>query len=182
MANKGMLCMDQSRVKRPPAVIRAIETALFAGRWLLAPLYLAMLVLLAMLVVRFMIEIVHAVPELLRMDETQLVMLTLSLIDLSLAANLVVLVILTGYENFVSRIELVEGDPRPRWMGDIDYSGLKLKLMGSITAIAAVHVLRVFFEVRTEPDRVVYWQAGLMIAFVITGLLLALTDRVAGHG
>ena len=141
-----------------------------------------MLALLAMLVVRFILELVHAVPELPRMTETQLVMLALSLIDLSLAANLVVLVILSGYENFVSRIELAEGDPRPKWMGNIDYSGLKLKLLSSITAIAAVHVLRVFFEVRAEPDRVIYWQAGLMLAFVVTGLLLALTDRVAGHG
>jgi uncharacterized protein (TIGR00645 family) len=167
---------------RRPVIVRAIEALLFAGRWLLAPLYLAMLVLLAMLVARFILELVHAVPMLPRMTETALVMLALSLIDLSLAANLVVLVILSGYENFVSRIDLAAGDPRPRWMGDIDYSGLKLKLMASITAIAAVHVLRVFFEIRAEPDRVVYWQAGLMLAFVITGLLLALTDRVAGHG
>lgn len=165
-----------------PTLVRGIEQLLFAGRWLLAPLYLAMLVLLGMLVARFIIEIVHAVPQLSAFTETQLIMLTLSLIDLSLAANLVVLVILSGYENFVSRIVLGPADPRPHWMGGIDYSGLKLKLMGSITAIAAVHVLRVFFEVRAEPDRVVYWQAGLMIAFVITGLLLALTDRIAGHG
>ncbi len=162
-------------------MIRGVEALLFAGRWLLAPLYLAMLALLAMLVIRFIAEIVHAIPALFQMSETALIMLVLSLIDLSLAANLVVLVILSGYENFVSRIELPEGDPRPRWMGDIDYSGLKLKLLASITAIAAVHALRVFFEVRAEPDRVVYWQLGLMLAFAVTGLLLALTDRMAGH-
>ncbi|HET9148742.1 MAG TPA: YqhA family protein, partial [Acetobacteraceae bacterium] len=129
-------------------MIRFIEALLFGGRWLLAPLYIAMLVLLAMLVARFILEIVHAVPLLPRMDETKLIMLTLSLIDLSLAANLVVLVILTGYENFVARITMAEGDLRPQWMGNIDFSGLKLKLMGSVTAIAAVHVLRVFLEVR----------------------------------
>lgn len=166
---------------RANGLVRLVEALLFGGRWLLAPLYLAMLVLLAMLVARFILEIIHAVPMLPAMDDTKLTMLALSLIDLSLAANLVVLVILSGYENFVSRIVLAEGDPRPQWMGGIDYSELKLKLMSSITAIAAVHVLRVFFEVRTEPDRVVYWQAGLMIAFVVTGLLLALTDRIAGH-
>ena len=165
-----------------PLLVRGFEAVLFAGRWLLAPLYLAMLVLLGMLVTRFLLELVHALPMLARLTETQLIMLTLSLIDLSLAANLVVLVILSGYENFVSRILLSPTDPRPQWMGSIDYSGLKLKLMSSITAIAAVHVLRVFFEVRAEPDRVVYWQGGLMLAFVVTGLLLALTDRVAGHG
>ncbi|HQT86186.1 MAG: hypothetical protein B7Z58_14735 [Acidiphilium sp. 37-64-53] len=167
---------------KPSRIVSIIEALLFGGRWLLAPLYLAMVVLLALLVVRFIIEMVHAVPQLPTMDETHVIMTTLSLIDLSLTANLVVLVILTGYENFVARITLAEGDRRPEWMGNIDFSGLKLKLMGSITAIAAVHVLRVFLEVRTEPDRVVMYQGGLMLAFVITGLLLALTDRVAGHG
>lgn len=173
----------RNRLPEPQSnrMIRFIEALLFGGRWLLAPLYIAMLVLLAMLVARFILEIVHAVPLLPGMDETKLIMLTLSLIDLSLAANLVVLVILTGYENFVARITMAEGDLRPQWMGSIDFSGLKLKLMGSVTAIAAVHVLRVFLEVRDEPDRVVMWQGALMLAFVITGLLLALTDRIAGH-
>ena len=168
--------------QKPPRAVRIVEALLFGGRWLLAPLYLAMLVLLALLVVRFVLELVHAAPSLPTMDETHVIMTTLSLIDLSLTANLVVLVILTGYENFVARITLAEGDRRPDWMGNIDFSGLKLKLMGSITAIAAVHVLRVFLEVRGEPDRVVMFQGGLMLAFVITGLLLALTDRIAGHG
>ncbi|MDD2876440.1 MAG: TIGR00645 family protein [Acidiphilium sp.] len=162
--------------------VRIVETLLFGARWLLAPLYLAMVVLLALLVVRFILELAHAALQLPTMDETHVIMATLSLIDLSLTANLVVLVILTGYENFVARITLAEGDRRPEWMGNIDFGGLKLKLMGSITAIAAVHVLRVFLEVRAEPDRVVMAQGGLMLGFVITGLLLALTDRIAGHG
>ncbi|GBQ10516.1 TIGR00645 family protein [Acidiphilium acidophilum] len=167
---------------KPNQLVRIVEALLFGGRWLLAPLYLAMLVLLALLVVRFVIELIHAAPELPTMTETKVIMTTLSLIDLSLTANLVVLVILTGYENFVARIVLAAGDRRPEWMGNIDFGGLKLKLMGSITAIAAVHVLRVFLEIRDEPDRVVMFQGGLMIAFVVTGLLLALTDRIAGHG
>ena len=108
-------------------------------------------------------------------------MATLSLIDLSLTANLIVLVILSGYENFVARITLAEGDRRPEWMGSIDFGALKLKMLGSITVIAAVHVTRVFLEVRTESDRVVLFQSGLMLALVLTGVLLALTDRLAGH-
>ncbi|HEX7391072.1 MAG TPA: TIGR00645 family protein [Acidiphilium sp.] len=164
----------------PPA-IRAVEAVLFGSRWLLVPLYFGMVVLLILLVVRFVIELIHAVPHLPTVTETQVIMAALSLIDLSLTANLVVLVIFSGYENFVERVEIAEGDRRPAWMGNIDFSGLKLKLMGSITAIAAVHVLRVFLEVRTEPDRVVLFEGGLMLAFVLTGLLMALTDRIAGH-
>lgn len=167
--------------RRNPPLVRLVEALLFGGRWLLAPLYLAMLVLLALIVLRFITELVHAAPMLLAMDETRVIMSTLSLIDLSLTANLIVLVILSGYENFVARIDLAEGDRRPEWMGSIDFGGLKLKMMGAITVIAAVHVLRVFLEVRTETDRVVLYQPGLMLALVVTGLLLALTDRIAGH-
>lgn len=162
-------------------LIRIVEVALFGGRWLLAPLYLAMLVLLALLVVRFVLEVVHAVPKMPSMTDQQVLLLTLSLIDLSLVANLVVLVILTGYENFVARISLAERDIRPEWMGNIDFSGLKQKLLGSVTAIAAIHLLRTFLEIGTEPDRVVIFQGALMLAFVSTGVLLALTDRIAGH-
>lgn len=172
---------DTPPPRRPPPLVRLIESLLFGGRWLLAPLYLAMLVLLGLIVMRFVAELAHAVPQLLEMDETRVIMTTLSLIDLSLTANLIVLVILSGYENFVARIDLAEGDRRPEWMGNIDFGGLKLKMMGAITVIAAVHVLRVFLEVRTEADRVVIYQSGLMIALVLTGLLLALTDRIAGH-
>lgn len=162
-------------------LIRMVEFALFSGRWLLAPLYLTMLVLLALLVARFVLEVVHAVPGMLSMTDRQVLILTLSLIDLSLVANLVVLVILTGYENFVARINLAERDIRPAWMGNIDFSGLKQKLLGSVTAIAAIHVLRSFLELGSQSSRTVILQGGLMLAFVITGVLLALTDRIAGH-
>ena len=94
---------------------RIIETVLFAGRWLLAPVYLAMLGLLVLLAAYFVGELVHAVPMLLVMSENDLIILTLSLIDLSLTANLVVLVILSGYENFIRRVEFAEGDARPEW-------------------------------------------------------------------
>lgn len=173
---------DQPPSRSTLPLVRLVESMLFGGRWLLAPLYLAMLVLLALIVTRFILELAHAAPGILEMSETQVIMATLSLIDLSLTANLIVLVILSGYENFVARITLAERDRRPEWMGNIDFSGLKLKMLGSITVIAAVHVLRVFLEVRTEPDRVVIFEAGLMLALVVTGLLLALTDRIAGHG
>lgn len=173
---------QQQPIPERPAAVRVIEALLFGGRWLLAPLYLAMLVLLALLVVRFILELISAIPKLPGMSETEVIMVTLSLIDLSLAANLVVLVIVSGYENFVARITVAKGDRRPEWMGNIGFSGLKLKLIGSITAIAAVHVLRVFLDVRDEPDRVVLYQGGLMLAFVITGLILAITDRLTDHG
>jgi len=160
--------------------IRFVETLLFAARWLMVPIYLAMILLLGMLVVYFLSEIAHALPLLLQMPEKDLVFLTLSLIDLSLAANLVLLVILSGYENFVSRVHLPENDTRPEWLNKIDFSGLKLKILGSITVIAAVHLLGDFLE-GAQQDSMFAWQILAVVIFALLGLIFAATDRVGGN-
>jgi uncharacterized protein (TIGR00645 family) len=157
---------------------RLIESLLFGGRLLLIPLYLAMLALLAMLVLYFLGELIHAVPMLPGMSENDLIVLTLSLVDLSLSANLVVLVIISGYENFVRRVAFSEGDSRPEWMSHIDFTGLKLKLLGSVTVIAAVHLLRSFLEVDQQQDRSLLWQVVIVLVFALAGLILAATDRM----
>jgi uncharacterized protein (TIGR00645 family) len=161
---------------------RIIEAVLFGGRYLLVPIYLAMIALLGMLSVYFIGELVHAVPSLLEMTENNLVVLTLSLVDLSLSANLVVLVILSGYENFVRQVVFSERDPRPEWMGKIDFAGLKLKLLGSMTVIGAVHLLRSFLEIGQEADRDLFWQIAVVLVFAVLSVLLAVSDRLSpGH-
>jgi uncharacterized protein (TIGR00645 family) len=160
--------------------IRFVETLLFAARWLMVPIYLAMIILLGMLVVYFLSEIAHALPLLLQMPEKDLVFLTLSLIDLSLAANLVLLVILSGYENFVSRVHLPENDTRPEWLNKIDFSGLKLKILGSIAVIAAVHLLGDFLE-GAQQNSIFAWQILAVVIFALLGLIFAVTDRVGGN-
>jgi uncharacterized protein (TIGR00645 family) len=160
-------------------VITAIETILFASRWLLVPVYLAMILLLGMLVFFFLLDIVHALPDLLKITENNLVILTLSLIDLSLVANLVVLVVLSGFENFVTRIHLTSNDRRPEWLTKIDFSGLKLKLLGSITVIAAVHLLASFLEVGQQDERNLGWQIGIVVVFALLGLIFAATDKIS---
>ena len=157
-----------------------IEALLFGGRLLLVPVYLAMLVLLAMLVVYFIGDVVHAVPLLTTMSENALIILTLSLIDLSLSANLVVLVILSGYENFVRRVVFTDKDTRPEWLVRINFTGLKLKLLGSITVIAAVHLLGSFLEIDTQSDRALLWQVVVVLVFAVIALLLAVTDKLTG--
>ncbi len=161
-------------------VITLIEGILFSARWLLVPVYLAMILLLGMLVLYFLLELAHALPSLLQMSEKDLIFLTLSLIDLSLSANLVVLVILSGYENFVSRVHLAENDNRPEWLSKIDFSGLKLKILGSITVIAAVHLLGDFLE-GARADSAFGWQVVIVVVFALLGLIFAITDRV-GNG
>ncbi len=161
-------------------VIRILEAIIFGGRWLIVPIYLSMLFLLAVLVCYFISEIVHAIPTIDQITDNQLLLFTLSLIDLSLTANLVVLVILSGYENFVRRVEFNESDPRPEWMSKIDFAGLKLKLLASMTVIAAVHLLRSFLNIANETDRNLLWQLVIVLSFGVLSLLLALTDRVEG--
>ena len=163
-------------------VIRILEAIIFGGRWLIVPIYLAMLVLLGIIVVYFLGELAHALPGIVSISENDLIALTLSLIDLSLTANLVVLVILSGYENFVRRVEVTPGDPRPEWMARIDFSGLKLKLLASMTVIAAVHLLRSLLDETVETNRDLAWQLVIGLAFGVLALLLAVTDRVEHKG
>jgi len=158
---------------------RIIEAFLFGGRWLIVPIYLAMLVLLAILVTYFIGELVHAIPDLSGYSENDLIILTLSLIDLSLAANLVMLVALSGYENFVRKINLVDHDTWPKGLLAVDFSALKLKTIASVTVIAAVHLLRSFLEVQTESDRDLVWQVVIVVTFGGLCLLLAVTDRLS---
>ena len=158
---------------------RIVEIILFGGRWLIVPIYVAMLVLLAILVTYFIGELAHAIPDLPGYSENDLIILTLSLIDLSLAANLVVLVALSGYENFVRKINLVDRDMWPQGLLAVDFSALKLKTMASITVIAAVHLLRSFLEIQMESDRDLVWQVVIVVTFGGLSLLLAVTDRVS---
>ncbi len=156
----------------------AVEWLLFASRFLLVPIYVAMILLLGMLVLFFLLDIAHALPELLQMTEKGLLILTISLIDLSLAANLVVLVVLSGYENFVSSIHPVGDDSRPEWLTKIDFSGLKLRLLGTVTVIAAVHLLASFLEIGQQDDRNLGWQVLIVVVFAGLGLIFAATDWI----
>jgi uncharacterized protein (TIGR00645 family) len=175
---------SRRRADSPPGMkflSRWIEALLFGGRLLLVPIYLAMLVLLATLIVYFLSELAHALPALPGMSEKDLILLTVSLIDLSLTANLVVLVTLSGYENFVRRVTFIESDMRPEWLVRINFSGLKLRLIATITVIAAVHLLGSFLEVSSQNDRDLLWQVVVVLVFALLGLLLALTDRLSGQ-
>jgi uncharacterized protein (TIGR00645 family) len=159
---------------------RLLERGLFAARWLLAPVYVVMVLLLLLIVIKMVQQFVTAMPDLLALDVTRLIMLVLSLIDLSLVGNLVVVVVLSGYENFVSRLNL-DGEDRPVWLGKIDFAGLKLKLLGSIVAIASIDLLKTFLDIQDVPPEQALLQLGLYIGFVVAGVLLALMDRTIGE-
>jgi uncharacterized protein (TIGR00645 family) len=157
-----------------------IETTLFASRWLLAPLYLGLLVALVALVAMFLRELVHVAEVLIapKAKAEDVILLVLSLIDLSLAANLVLIIVFSGYENFVSKMDNIDHPDRPNWMGKIDFGGLKLKLMASVAAISAIQLLKVFVNVADTPPDKIYWQVVIHLTFVGSGVLLAIMDYI----
>jgi uncharacterized protein (TIGR00645 family) len=161
-------------------VERTIERLLFASRWLLAPFYLGLVVALVGLLFKDLQELLHFVTHIFDSAESDVILGVLTLIDLSLTGSLIIIVILSGYENFVSRIDVNAHPDWPEWMAHIDFTGLKMKLMSSIVAISAVQLLKVFMNLSNTSDRVVTWSVILHLVFVVSGLIFALTDRYSG--
>ncbi|MEI9995787.1 MAG: TIGR00645 family protein [Rhizomicrobium sp.] len=165
------------------AVEKALESLLFNSRWLLAPIYLGLVVSLVMLLFAFGRELFTALPNLLHLTPEEVILSVLSLIDLSLALNLVLIVVFSGYENFVSKIDTGGSEDRPDWMGTLDFSGLKMKLIGSIVAISAISLLRAFMTVQESIQPVdearLRWMVILHLTFIVSGVLFALMDWLA---
>ncbi len=161
---------------------RAIERGLFGSRWLMAPMYIGLVLALAILVWAFLVELWKFTLSIPQMDVNGAVLGVLALIDLSLAANLLLIVIFSGYENFVSRLDLADHKDRPSWQGEVDFSGLKLKLVASIVAISGIHLLKVFMDVgKYAPDHI-RWMVIIHLVFVVSGVLLAAMDWISNHG
>ncbi|CAH1661562.1 MAG: TIGR00645 family protein [Chelatococcus sp.] len=160
---------------------RVLERFLFASRWLLAPFYVALVLGLAGLLIKTMLELVHFLPMVFSGKESDIILGILTLVDLTFTGSLVVIVIFSGYENFVSKIDANDHKDWPEWMGKIDFSGLKLKLMSSIVAISAIQLLKAFMNVANVSDRELMWLVGIHVVFVGSGVFLALTDRIAGE-
>ena len=161
---------------------KPLERFLFSSRWLLAPFYIGLVVTLPILLVKAAQEVGHLVLHAWSATESDVILGVLALVDMTLMASLIVIVIFSGYENFVSRIDASEHRDWPEWMGKIDFTGLKLKLMSSIVAISAIQVLKSFMNVRNISDRDLMWSLAIHLVFVGSGLLLALTDRISEGG
>src|SRR5438874_13641941 len=177
MAGVGDLRPDRRTAER------WLEAGLFSSRWLMAPFYVGLVMALAALLVVFVGELITEVSGITDMTPERAILLALSLIDLSLAGNLILIVIFSGYENFVSKLD-AEGDvDRPAWMGTVDSSGLKLRLIASIVAISAISLLRPFMRIGEEPvdDTLVEWKVIVHLTFVTSGVLLALMDLLSSR-
>ena len=163
------------------SVERRFEKLLFASRWLMAPMYLGLVVALGMLLIVFTREIFTYAPQVLEMKGEDVILVVLTLIDLTLAANLLLIVLFSGYENFVSKFDFDTGADRPDWMGSVDFSGLKMKLIASIVAISAIDLLKWFMSIEeyTDPaamDQKFRWLIAVHLTFVTSGVMMALMD------
>jgi uncharacterized protein (TIGR00645 family) len=165
-----------------PTVESRFEQGLFASRWLMAPMYLGLVVALAMMSVIFVRELFYYIPLIWEMSAEDMILAALTLIDLTLAANLLLIVLFSGYENFVSKFDFDAGADRPGWMGKVDFGGLKMKLIASIVAISGIHLLKKFMEIRdidaavTFGQSEMFWLVIIHLTFVVSGVLMALMD------
>ena len=162
----------------------AIEAVIFASRWLLAPLFLGLAASLVVLLMKFIEVLWHIASHALHSSEAEVIVAVLSLVDIVLTGSLLVIVIFSGYENFVSKIDHSHHEDWPAWMGTIDFTAMKLKLLSSIVAISAIQLLKEFMAIKTANDRDLMWYVAIHLVFVVSSVLLALSDRIAGesHG
>ena len=162
----------------------ALEAVLFGSRWLMAPFYLLMVAALGMLLVKFAQETWHIITHTLIMTESDAVLAVLSLIDIALTGNLLLMVLFAGYENFVSKMNVGDHEDRPEWMGKVDFAGLKLKLIASIVAISGINLLKHFMaldpaNMDSGKEHQLFWMVVIHLVFIASGVMLAFMDKIA---
>ncbi len=161
-----------------------LELTIFKSRWLLAPFYLGLVLSIILLFVKFVQELWHMSVHVFSMPESDMIIGILALVDMSLVGSLLLMIIFSGYEIFVSKIDVAEHEDRPDWMGKVDFSGLKLKVIGAIVAISAIDLLKVFMnipsELSAEGENAVMWKVIVHMAFVVSGVMFAIMDKIAG--
>lgn len=159
-----------------------LESVIFSSRWMLAPLYVGLVLSITLLMFAFVKEFVHFLPELPTAKSSTIIITVLSLVDIVMVTNLVLVVVFAGYETFVSKIHVATNhEDRPDWMGLVSFSDLKIKLMGTIVAISGIDLLKTFLNISAyQPDEIM-WRIFLHLTFVVSGVLFALMDRLSSH-
>lgn len=157
-----------------------LETALFRSRWLLAPFYFGLILVIGLLLVKFVRLLGASWRDIVEGSGGEAMIAVLGLIDATLVASLVLIIVFAGYESFISRINVgAAAEDRPKWMGSVGFSDLKLKLIGSIVAISAIDLLKYFYNVATTPAHELGWAIAIHVTLVVSGVLFALIDRIA---
>ena len=160
---------------------RQAENILYASRWLLAPIYMGLSLGLLMLGIKFFQEALHTIPIIFTLNESDLVLVILSLIDMALVGGLLVMVMLSGYENFVSSIDIEEGKEKLSWLGKMDSGSLKQKVAASIVAISSIHLLKAFMNAEQIDNEKLMWYVIIHLTFVLSALGMAVVDKMNQH-
>lgn len=164
---------------------RLIEKLLFSSRWILAPVYLGMSLALLALGIKFFAEVYHLLHTIMEVTEADLVLRLLALVDLVLVGSLIVMVMFSGYENFVSKIDVKEGGDNLGWLGKLDASSLKLKVAASIVAISSIHLLRAFMSIGNQAvfdetsSTKLMWFVIIHLTFVISAVMMGVLDKMS---
>ncbi|RJG12001.1 TIGR00645 family protein [Pseudomonas cavernicola] len=160
---------------------RLIENSLYTSRWLLAPIYFGLSLGLLALAFKFFQEVFHLLPNIFTLAEADLILVLLSMIDMALVGGLLVMVMISGYENFVSQLDVDEGKEKLNWLGKMDSGSLKMKVAASIVAISSIHLLRVFMDAqRIENDKIM-WYVIIHMTFVISAFAMGYLDKLTKH-
>lgn len=157
---------------------RLIEQLMYRSRWLLAPIYLGLSVALVALAVKFFQEAWHLIVHILTISEADLVLVTLSLIDMAMVGGLLVMVMMSGYENFVSALDVDGDQEKLAWLGKMDASSLKLKVAASIVAISSIHLLKIFMNAENTGNDKLLWYTVIHITFVLSAFAMGYLDRM----
>jgi uncharacterized protein (TIGR00645 family) len=160
---------------------KLIEKMMYQSRWLLAPVYIGLSLTLIALAIKFFQELIHVVPIIFSIAEADLVLVILSLIDLALVGGLIVMVMLSSYENFVSRLDIDENTEKLSWLGTMDAASLKAKVASSIVAISSIHLLKIFMNASNTPNDKLMWYVILHMTFVASAFAMGYLDKVTKH-
>lgn len=156
---------------------KMIERAMYASRWLLAPIYLGLSLTLVALGLKFFQEVFHLLPQVFAMKEAEMILVVLSLIDIALVSGLIVMVMFSSYENFVSRLDMNDETEKLSWLGTLDTNSLKNKVAASIVAISSIHLLKVFMNAENIDETKLLWYVIIHITFVISAVAMGLLDK-----
>lgn len=157
---------------------KIFERTMYASRWLLAPIYLGLSFALLALGIKFFTELLHVLPSIFIVSEMDLILLVLSLVDISLVGGLIVMVMFSGYENFVSQLDLEDGGEKLSWLGKLDTASLKNKVAASIVAISSIHLLKLFMNAESIDNDKLLWYVLIHITFVVSAFAMGLLDKM----
>jgi uncharacterized protein (TIGR00645 family) len=155
-----------------------VENLIYSARWIMAPIYLGLSLALIALAIKFFQEIIHIIPIIFSMKEVELILVVLSLIDIALVGGLLVMVMFSGYENFVSRLDLEGNDDKLSWLGKLDAGSLKNKVAASIVAISSIHLLKVFMNTEVIENDKIQWYLLIHITFVLSAFAMGYLDKL----